>query len=236
MPERSVLSTNMNYDITRMRHLPVDAEHLGVRIIVPVVSIAALVGVLVGGPALLEALGGGGLSLLTLPLAIAAAVGAAYASDRLLKRYWPSGRELLLGDRHLVLRERSGSERVIDLEARLNLLAWRFTVPRRGRVPKGYLCLSVQLLQDERQITAYTFYDPAKTAVIQDFFLFTPLASRRMSQDERLSLRAAGEQRRLLQAEDERWRDGAELFTDDFLTLWAALAPHRSADQMVSGS
>jgi hypothetical protein len=46
-------------------------------------------------------------------------------------------------------------------------------------------------------------------------------------QDERLSLRVAGEQRRLLQAEDVRWQSGAELSAEDFLVVWKALQPHR---------
>jgi len=119
-----------------------------------------------------------------------------------------------------VLRDRKKPEQVLRWGERVNLLTWRFTVPRRGRVPKGYLCLAMQLLQDEQQITIYTFYDPKKLDRLEKVEAFTPLVSRRTLQEDRLNLRVAGQQRRLLQAEDERWQNGAELVPEDFAALW----------------
>ncbi len=213
---------NTPYDERQMRRLPVDVEHLGVRVVVPLLAVAGLVLVLVLGPMVLAALGleDTVASSLLLPLAILAAVGAALIGDRVLKRYWPSGRELLVDNSWLVLRDRKQPERVVRWDERVNLLAWRFTVPRRGRVPKGYLCLAMQLLQDEQQITVYTFYDPKKFDQIEEGDAFTPLVSRRALQEDRLNLRVAGQQRRLLQAEDERWQNGAELIPEDFVELW----------------
>ncbi len=213
---------NTPYDERQMRRLPVDVEHLGVRVVVPLLAVAALVLTLMLGPVLLAALNleETAASSLLLPLAILAAIGAAMLADRLLKRYWPSGREVLVDDNWLVLRDRKNPERVLRWDGRVNLLTWRFSVPRRGRVPKGYLCLAMQLLQDEQQVTLYTFYDPKKFDQVEEGEAFTPLVSRRALQEDRLNLRVAGQQRRLLQAEDERWQNGAELQPEDFVELW----------------
>jgi len=222
MNEVSATGVTIPYDERQMRRLPVDVEHLGVRVIVPLLAVAALALVLVLGPVGLAALDleDTVASSLLLPLAILAAIGAALLGDRLLKKYWPSGRELLVDESCLVLRDRKKPEQVLRWGERVNLLTWRFTVPRRGRVPKGYLCLAMQLLQDEQQITIYTFYDPKKLDRLEEVEAFTPLVSRRALQEDRLNLRVAGQQRRLLQAEDERWQNGAELVPEDFADLW----------------
>jgi len=222
MNEVSATGVTIPYDERQMRRLPVDVEHLGVRVIVPLLAVAALALVLVLGPVGLAALDleDTVASSLLLPLAILAAIGAALLGDRLLKKYWPSGRELLVDESCLVLRDRKKPEQVLRWGERVNLLTWRFTVPRRGRVPKGYLCLAMQLLQDEQQITIYTFYDPKKLDQLEEAEAFTPLVSRRALQEDRLNLRVAGQQRRLLQAEDERWQNGAELVPEDFADLW----------------
>jgi len=222
MNEVSATGVTIPYDERQMRRLPVDVEHLGVRVIVPLLAVAALALVLVLGPVGLAALDleDTVASSLLLPLAILVAIGAALLGDRLLKKYWPSGRELLVDESCLVLRDRKKPEQVLRWGERVNLLTWRFTVPRRGRVPKGYLCLAMQLLQDEKQITIYTFYDPKKLDRLEEAEAFTPLVSRRALQEDRLNLRVAGQQRRLLQAEDERWQNGAELVPEDFADLW----------------
>lgn len=231
MTELSLSPAVADYDESTMQHLGVDAEHLGIRVFVPLMAIAVLLIVLFAGPSLLESLNlySSTVSLLLIPGAIAAAVATAYGSDRLLKRIWPSGRVLMLDERHLVLKDRRLPTTVIRLDARVNLLTWRFVVARRGRVPKGHLCLSIQVLQDDQEITVYTFCDPKKTNAVEELDAFTLLASRKMMNDERLSLRVAGEQRRLLQAEDTRWHHGAELLPEDFLTFWQALRSQRTA-------
>lgn len=217
-----------------MKRLPVDVEHVGIRVAVPLLTIAVLALVLWANPRLQDMLNlrDSQLGLCLLPVGILASVGTAFLSDRLLKRYWPSNRELLVDDRYLVLREKNRPEQIIEWGARINLLAWRFTIRRRGRVPKGYVCLAAQLLQDEKQLTVYTFLNPKHSDRLEHFEAFTPLVPRSSLNDGRLSLRVVGEQRRLLQAEDERWRGGAELTTEDFIFLWAEIWRHRDSFQV----
>lgn len=211
------------------RRIPVDVEHLGIRIMVPLLAGAALLLTFVLGPVVLDIFGLQDtlLSGLVLPVAIALAVAVAYGSDRFLKQRWPSGREILVNDEALVLRDKKQPEQVIAWNGRVNLLTWRFVVARRGRIPKGYYCLAFQLIQDEDLVTVYTFCDPKHFEDIEDHERFTPLASRKTLKDDTLSLRAAGQQRRLLQAEDERWQHGAELTLEDFRTLWALVCEHQ---------
>jgi hypothetical protein len=225
MTELPVPASTATQDQNTVRRMPVDIEHIGIRIVVPFLAIAGFVIVLWGAPIILSILPiDTALSdLLLIPLAIAAAVVVAYAGDRYMKRVWPSGREILLDDAALVLRDRKEGDQKVSWHDRVNVLAWRFTVSRRGRVPKGHYCMALQIVQDEHQITAYTFLNPKALEDWSGTETFTPLAARKTIRDERLNMRVAGHQRRLLQAEDVRWNSGAELLADDFADLWAFL-------------
>ncbi len=227
MTDTPMTSSELAPERNQMRRFPVDIEHLGIRISVPVIALVALVLTWVLAPQILEALGLSDtiIGLMQLPLVLAAGVGGAYLTDRLLKGRWLSGREILADDQYLILREKNGVEKTIDFQERVNALAWRFTVNRRGRVPKGHLCLAFQLIQNEQEVTVYTFIAPTKVDALENADHFTPLASRKTLGDDRLNMKVAGLQRRLLQAEDSRWEHGAELTTEAFAELWTLLQP-----------
>jgi hypothetical protein len=218
----------VDYDAASMTRLPVDAEHLGIRIAVPLFAIVAFIVVLWLGPILFSVfnLADSVVGLVVLPLAIAAAIGGSFLADRVLKSVWPSGRELLVDEHYLVFRQGRNSDIVLTWDDRVNALCWRFTISRRGRVPKGYFCLALQFIQDEDQITAYTFYNPQHIDELQKADAFTPLVPRKSLEDDRLSMRVAAQQRRLLQAENDRWESGAELEPDDFVKLWQIIQEH----------
>jgi hypothetical protein len=149
------------------------------------------------------------------------------AGDRFLKRIWLSGRSLTVDQNRLDLHDkRKGKPPLLHITwaQRVNALTWRFTV-RRGsaRIPKGWVMLGLQLLQDESMVTLYTFM-PEKTAVtLPEFPAFMLLAPRANLETNELPLRDKIEQRRLHKAEDERWQDGAELRRQDFQTLLAVM-------------
>lgn len=214
-----------NNDQTAMQRLSVDAEHGGIRFAIPVLAILGFVLVVWLGPVLFNVLGLGDsfFATLLIPLAIGFAILAAFIGERVLKQVWPSGREIVFDERSLILRNKKQENVTMRLQDRINVLAWRFTVARRGRVPKGHYCMAFQVLQDEMKFTVYTFFSPRDLEAFTDAERFTPLSARRNVDDERLNIRVAGEQRRLLQAEDDRWRDGAELSRDDFSILWARI-------------
>ncbi len=222
MADSAAPMSGVGYNAAGMRRLPVDVEHLGIRVVVPLLAIAGFFVMLWLVPVLLAVtnLENTILGTLVLPAAIAGAVGAAFLGDRLLKQRWSSGREILVDDEYLVLRDRKQPEKVVAWSGRVNMLTWRFIVSRRGRIPKGFHCLALQLIQDDELVTVYTFCDPKKFDQVAESDAFIPLAARSVVRDERLNLRVAGQQRRLLQAEDERWQAGAELLLEDFLMLW----------------
>ena len=233
MTELSAATTDTSAMSVGLRRYPLDVEHLGIRIAVPLLALVALLLAWWLVPMLLEALGLRStlVGFLQLPLIVGAAIGGAYLGDRLLKGRWLSGRELRLDDASLVMQEKDGTQKHIAFDERVNVLAWRFTVARRGRVPKGYVCLALQFLQDEQLVTFYSFVNPKQVDSLPNVEAFTPLAGRSTLKDERLNMRVAGQQRRLLQAEDERWRQGGELTPDDFADLWARLQDRQLAFQ-----
>lgn len=206
-----------------VRRITTDPEHLGIRLGVPLLAVVALFVVMLGLPPLLATVGVDAtqMSILAFPAAVVAAVVAAYGGDRLIKRFWPSRRVLLWDAQQIALQNKGEIEAVLRWDERINVMTWHFAVPRRGRVPKGHLCLGMQLVQDDAMMTLYTFLPPKRTEEVEGFEAFNALMSRKVVEKGGLSMRVVGEQRRLREAEKDRWESGAEMEVDDFLVLWA---------------
>ncbi|MBX3064670.1 MAG: hypothetical protein U0528_17650 [Anaerolineae bacterium] len=208
---------------------PLDAEHGGIRLLLPLLSIGGffLVFLLVSSlnlPNAAEYIG-----CLAFALGVAAAVGIAFAADRLLKRIWPSRRELVLDEQIVALHDKRtpANDRTLRLGERINALAWRFTVKRgSARVQRGWTMLGMQLMQDERTLTLYTFMPPKQAEALTLYRAFVALAARSDINDGKLSLRETAAQKRLLTAEDERWREGGEIDRAHFQQLLDQLQPH----------
>jgi hypothetical protein len=159
--------------------------------------------------------------LVVLPAAVATALGVAWLAERALKRFWPSRRALRVDEIGLELSNRGQIEVALGWSGKINVLAWRFTVPpRRGRVQKGWYCMAVRLTQDEQVVTLYAFVPPDEAKALAQFDHFTALVSRKTWEKatpaERLTM---GEQTRLYSAEAERWDHGAELTREHFAAL-----------------
>ena len=107
----------------------------------------------------------------------------------------------------------------------VNVMAWRFVVRRRTRIPKGWLCLAVQLLQDEATVILYTFMPPDEAEALRGYANFVRLRPRKETESNN-DLRAVAEQRRLLKLEDARWEDGSEIAPDDFRAVLTMLETH----------
>jgi hypothetical protein len=56
--------------------------------------------------------------------------------------------------------------------------------------------------------------------------MFIPLASRAEMKKDKIPLREVSDQRRLLNAEDERWAHGSEVRREDFAALLTRIAEH----------
>ncbi|MCC7208717.1 MAG: hypothetical protein IT323_15525 [Anaerolineae bacterium] len=213
------------------RTLPVDVEHAGVRFGVPFAALAGGVLVFLVASAILN--GADTTASFTCIALIIAGIGgvitAAFA-DRFLKRLWPSRRQLRVDDAglHLIDRRRSAeSVQRIAWDARINAIAWRFTVKRgSARINKGFIMLGCQLVQDETSVILYTFA-PSDDADAPRYKDFVQLMPRTVVAKGDLPLREANRQRRLLRLEDERWEDGAELLAADFAYVIDRLEAHQ---------
>ena len=211
--------------------LPLDSEHSGIRVALPLLTVAGFVVGFVLASVLnallrLDAIAG----CFSFGMAVGCALLAAVLSDRGLKRWWPSGRTLAVspeGLRVRDMRKNHQGEAFLTWDKRFNLLAWRFAVQRgSARVPKGWLMLGLQLIQDDAELTLYTFMPAKDAGALPVFGAFVQLVTRAAIEKGDLSLREMSEQRRLLKAEDERWRDGGEVRRDDFPALLKEINKH----------
>jgi hypothetical protein len=207
---------------------PLDIEHGGIRLALPILTVTGFVAGYVGSSAVIDA-----LNLDTSAGCIAFFVGGLVAvitslfADRVLKRIWPSKRTLALTHERVRLNDqRKNREDVqIDWGRDLAMVAWRFEVSRRSsRIPKGWYMLGLQLSQGETDLTLYTFMSPKDAEVLPTYQWFVPLQSRAAINKGQGTLREVSEQRRLLKAEDARWMDGAEVRREDFAILLESIS------------
>jgi hypothetical protein len=225
------VSESQPVELSGARILPIDIEHGGIRLALPVLTVAGLIVGYVATSAILTALNVDvAIGCFSFLAAIGMALASAAIGDTVLKRVWPSGRKLIVDQQGIVLEDRrKGRAKDIRLhwDQRINPLSWRFRVSRgSARVQKGWIMLGVKLLQDEQDLTVYTFM-PAKDAEkLPAYKLFTALAARVELESDKLPLREKSEQRRLLKAEQDRWEDGAEIRREDFPFLIETLTAH----------
>ncbi|MFN8531002.1 MAG: hypothetical protein U0670_20550 [Anaerolineae bacterium] len=201
---------------TDPRIFPVDAEHSGVRAVVLIVFIlAGILGFMVTG----FLIPSDGLNIIALFVGLALAAGAALPLERVLKHRWPSGRSVRVSSDAIRIEKRGTVERQINTEDPVQTVFWRFEVQRRARVPKGWTMLACALEAEGAYLVAYTFASPDTIKRTPHVERFKALISRRNStgqKDMREDMRLAGEQRRLRDAETQRWMEGAEMTYDDF--------------------
>jgi len=249
-----------------VRTFPVDVEHGGIRIALPVIMIAGGIalyvllssqilvlvpdrGAGVIGRQLVTALeyqmpdmpfdpgsapflrDANGIIGFVVGLLGALLIGA--IADRLLKRFWPSGRTLTLEDGTLRLRNVRGtpSEVVVTLDRRVNVTSWQFTVRRSSpRAQRGWHMLAYQLLQDDSQIVVYSFMTPKAFAALPDADRFVELKSEPAPRPGRQnanvqSLRTNSEQKRIAAVDAIRLEIGAELRPADFGVVLGLVMP-----------
>lgn len=217
------------------RVLHADRFHTGVRVAALATWILAIAvaywalkwlgSLLLGGP-----VAGFGL-LVVIALAVVMAQPLAWLAERQLLRLWPSGRLAVLAPRRLEWRDQgrhpSGEPRPsahFDLGSLLNFWRWRFEVRRRrgGRVPSGFHCLGLRLVQGNEAMIVYTFASPRQAEALAERFAFYEL--RRPNEPGKLAL--GGRDAMYLAAEHERWEGGAELEPADFEALLEHVAAH----------
>lgn len=199
--------------------VPVDPEHGLLRLIVMLTFIISGI----GSYLLLNIVLGQipFINLIAIGLAIAIAMLTTRAVESGMKRRWPSGRYFEIAGDKLRLGSGSRVSREIDGSQHVNVMAWRFTITKRTRVPKGWYVVALAMMQDDLYLPLYTFISPEDFEAMplsEHFTVLTPTKSK-----EQGDLRLAGQQRRLRTAEYARWNEGAELTKLDFDQVVATL-------------
>ncbi len=201
------------------RVMKVDAEHFAVRFWLPVLVIGVT---LAFHFIALSVLGGArdrvNPECIVLPLDALVLGVAAFGAERGLKRAIPSRRTATLSDAALAItdeRRKPPEVRRVEWGKTVNVQAWRFAVRRKTRIPKGWYCLAIHLLQDETELILYTFMPPGRAEELPGYKNFVRLRPRKETESS-ADLSAVAQQRRLLKLEDARWGDGAEIGHDDF--------------------
>ncbi len=213
--------------------IKIDTENILIRVLLPVLTIGAMIGTHIGGLSVLNRALPNTIDPLCVlfPLDVVVFVVGGLLIDRALKRLWPLHRHATLSEEALVLTDRRKQPPQITRIAwglRVNVRAWRFTVKRPGRIPRGWYCMALRLLQDEDEAIFYTFMARKEAEKLPDYANFVRLRSRKETLANP-NLEAAAEQRRLLKLEDARWEDGAEVSREDFAAILHMLRQHVEA-------
>jgi hypothetical protein len=230
--------------------LHADQEHSGIRF---AIFIGLFVGFIIGYflvSRLLQALGPVGWQDYHIFLSCAGSVPVAllfiWLLEKFLKRVWHSGLSIALDDLGLYVDDRRGGapsrrsdEPAMIWADNMGQLRWYFRLsgyPRGGRerrVPAKWLCLAVELQQDESRLSAYTFMPPDKAAawtqspkqgfhIINLAELYQGTTRMRVGPPERPNLPnylLQTKEARYWLAERRRWEYGIELTPEDFARL-----------------
>jgi hypothetical protein len=201
---------------TNTLSLPVDAEHTGIRL--------AGCTTLIGSGIVLFFLGSfitnlTGMVVLLLSIVLASAI--AYGTEKFLKQRWKSGRMLVADTNTIAIRKGETVERTVDPNQQVNVLTWTFNVKRSSRVKKGWHVIGLSLEQDDNYVPVYTFASPDDFERMPLSEHFTMLEKPPKDDKEKIkaasTMRHAGEQRRLHEAEVDRSMFGAEVTLSQFI-------------------
>lgn len=193
--------------------LPVDAEHAGLRMTGCLSFMVAVVAIFSVVTAILP-----NAIILNLLIALGGGAALAYVLEQILRRQWPSGRRLVADSEMIALYNKDRIEAKIDPQAYTNVLAWHFEVKRNSRVRKGWYVIGFALEQDGEYIPLYTFAPPETFDNMRLASYFRRLTDPKKQKEDSQSIRLAGEQRRLYEAEHIRGLDGAEVTFEQFET------------------
>ena len=207
----------------------VDAEHFGIRLLMPLLTIGGAVGGFIVGSAIVSQIDQGlAGACLGIPMAIALAALLVQVGEKFIKPNWTSGRYIELTEYDFTLVDRRGRRNekyTFNFGQDLKVDGWYFEImERRHRVPKGWYCLATQFSQNEQEVIVYTFINPDAINEIKKFAqLFEQLERTKNTSAQpgqhSSNVRLTTRQKHLRALEDKRWEDGAEVTPDDFKKL-----------------
>lgn len=214
--------------------IPVDLEHIGIRITLPILAIASGVGGFVLGtiitPLIDESLGSLCLSMI---FALGGLIFVPQLVEPILKRFWSSGRQIELDETGLIVKVRRKNKDTLHFfwGQPLNLTAYYWEVEtRKSRVKRGWFCVAVQATQSEQELIVYCFISPDSATDIVGFrdYFFHLLPKQAREEMTNIDPRAAATQERYRRLESHRWFDGAEVSEEHFMILLQKFQEHGS--------
>ena len=163
-----------------------------------------------------------GINLIAAALALVIGFLVSKGMEAWLKGRWRSGRRLYLSADRFYTQKGRRTEHEIDANEDFDLLFWRFTVKRAGRIPKGWYLLSCAFHQSGNYLPVYSFMSAEEFDNFPQSERFVELAPKKnIAADDNFQL--VGLQKRLYTAEVFRWNEGAELSKDDFRSFMTRL-------------
>lgn len=229
------IETSPVTDSTPARVYKVDAEHSRLRLVVVAVFVTSG---FISYFAINAIAPGVGLNLIAVIGSFAIAYGITAILEQALKRRWPSGRSIEVDAQGVRLMQHGRVQQQVNADQSANTLLWHFQTKRRSRVPKGWYLLACALEQGDASVSVYTLMSPDQFKKIDNNDRFKLLKAKSdtttTSTRGRDDLLLAGEQRRLLHAENQRWQTGAEMTVDDFTAYVETVTPMfaRGADEV----
>jgi len=175
-------------------------------------------------------------------LGLVLALAVAWLAESLLKRYWPSGRQLVIDDEQLQAWLPGGETVRLAWSSQVWSTNWTFSLagyPRGGRerrLTKKHHCLACQLQQDKRRVIVYGYLKAKEATDLLDGETFHEIEPAEHYERGPLRFLRGGAERpklpakilsgkdgRYWLAEQRRWSEGIELTPGDFLTFWEAV-------------
>lgn len=234
--------------------LHADQEHGGIRLVVVILLGAGVLFFFFLLNALLSALSPGGLPDFSFPFtctaAIVLALAAVWGIEQGLKRVWRSGRSLVLDEAGIQVIDGDLPAFTLSWAGQMRQMYWLFTLQgykrggRERRVPEKWLCLALQLQEEEKRVIVHTYLSPKQArALIEkhgraDFHEIFPTQvypaegrARYFSipgrPDKIPATVLAGKDGKYWLAEQRRWQEGFELTAPDFETLISMVISNR---------
>lgn len=202
--------------------LQVDQEH---RALQAAIIIGFFLGAFVSYFFISSIISSAGINLIAAALAMAIGFLVSKGLEVWLKGRWHSGRRLHLSADRFYTQKGQRIEHEINASEDFDLLFWRFTVKRGGRIPKGWYLLSCAFHQSGNYLPVYSFMSAEEFEHFPQSERFVELTPKKnIDADDNIKL--IGLQKRLHSAEIYRWNEGAELSKDDFRRFMERLTLH----------
>lgn len=217
--------SSINKETVTSTTFPLDPNHLGIRVVVLVsMFLSAVLGFILV-PTITDWLG-----LILIPrfwIALGGAVGAfaliGTQVERILRRYWPSGKQLIVTPDTVTLKWSRQAVTTIDRSRPAEHSRWYFVIPRkRGIVNSGWYCASLHMRQEENRIILYTFIPPESAEHLNGWKKFERLYPRPLDPAGTSTLQT-DPQASLREQEAQRWNSGSEMEPTEFARFLNAL-------------